>query len=174
MRPIFHAIFWSSLAACAASAVELPADTEFKVRLDRSISSEWAHSGETWSGTLASDVMVDGTRVARRSDAVEGRVQESGPSGLDLEVTAIETVEGRVELSADTSRQESRRGLGHILKVAGGGAAAGAIIGAIAGGGRAAVAGAGAGAAAGSAAAALTGKKKAELPAEAVLTFWTR
>jgi len=55
----------------------------------------------------------------------------------------------------------------------GGGAAAGAIIGAIAGGGKGAAIGAGVGAAAGTGVAAATGKKDAKVESEAVLTWTT-
>jgi len=55
----------------------------------------------------------------------------------------------------------------------GGGAAAGAIIGAIAGGGKGAAIGAGAGAAAGTGVAAATGKQEAVIPAEQAIPFTT-
>ena len=58
----------------------------------------------------------------------------------------------------------------NVTKI-GGGAAAGAIIGAMAGGGKGAAIGAGVGAAAGTGVAAATGKKPAELESEAVLTW---
>ena len=53
----------------------------------------------------------------------------------------------------------------------GGGAGAGALIGALAGGGKGAAIGAAAGAGAGTAGAAFTGNKNIVLPAETVLTF---
>src|SRR5262249_36502455 len=53
----------------------------------------------------------------------------------------------------------------------GGGAAAGAVIGALAGGGKGAAIGAAVGAGAGTAGAAFTGRKDVVLPAEAVISF---
>jgi hypothetical protein len=56
---------------------------------------------------------------------------------------------------------------------AGGGTAAGAIIGALAGGGKGAAIGALAGGAAGTGVAAATGKREAVIPAESAITFTT-
>ena len=63
---------------------------------------------------------------------------------------------------------------GRNAKAIGGGAAAGAIIGALAGGGKGAAIGAGAGGAAGTAGAAATGKKNVSFPVESILTFTIR
>jgi len=61
---------------------------------------------------------------------------------------------------------------GNVEKI-GGGAAAGALIGALAGGGKGALIGTAVGAGAGTGVAAATGKEEAVVPAEAALTFTT-
>jgi len=73
-----------------------------------------------------------------------------------------------------TSSARSFKGKSHTKSNAtkiGGGAGAGALIGALAGGGKGALIGAGAGAAAGTGLAMATGKEQVTVPAETVLSF---
>ena len=164
------------LAAKAADAQAIPAGTALRVRLGSSISSGTAQAGQAFDGTLASDVVVGGRTVARAGDPVKGKVtlaKSSGrlhaPGQLTLRVTQV----GSQSVSTTAYRAQ---GKGHtksnVTKI-GGGAAAGALIGALAGGGKGAAIGAGAGAAAGTGVAAVTGKEEAVISAEAVLPFTT-
>ena len=54
------------LAAFSLWAAELVPGTRVQVRLGQTISSATAHSGDSWSGTLASDLVVDGKTIAKR------------------------------------------------------------------------------------------------------------
>jgi hypothetical protein len=175
---IFQSIFLSMLLALSGLAAgEMPSGKHIRVRLGQTISSAKARSGQTWDGTLASDLSVDGRVIARRGAPVEGRVAEADSSGrlsnravLRLQVTSVDGT----PVNTDTVTKEGKAHTGRNVKAAGGGAALGAIIGAIAGGGKGSAIGAGAGAAAGTVGAAVTGKKDVVFPVESIVTFTIR
>ena len=163
--------------ALFAQAQKIPAGTTVSVRLGQTISSDKARSGDSWSGTLHNDVVVDGRVIARRGDPVAGKVVDAKASGrlsgtalLALQLTSIN---GAPVITSTVSRKGGSH-KGRDAGAVGGTAAAGAIIGALAGGGKGAAIGAGAGAAAGTAGAAATGKKDIRIPVETVLTFRVR
>ena len=177
MRHLFNLCAVASLAALAIQAAQIPSGTQVSVRLGQTISSNKAHSGDNWDGTLSSDVVVDGNIVARRGDPVQGKVAEAQASGrlsgtavLKLQLVSV----NGTPVVTDTVSEQGGGHKGRNVKAAGGTAAVGAIIGAIAGGGKGAAIGAGAGAAAGTAGAAATGKKDIKYPVETVLTFIVR
>ncbi len=161
-------------ATLAVIAADIPAGTEVSVRLGQTISSDKAKSGDTWTGTLASDIVVSGNTVAKRGDPVEGKVVTAESSGrlkgkavLDLQLTSINGQSVITSIYASEGSGHTKRNAASI----GGGAAAGAIIGAIAGGGKGAAIGSGVGGAAGAGGAAATGKKDIKYDVETVLTF---
>jgi hypothetical protein len=157
-----------------ALAQSIPSGTTIKVRNTSTISSKTAHSGDKWSGTLASDVKSDGETIAHRGDPVEGTItgaessgRLSNPGVLTLEVTSVNGHPVTTNAWTTEAGSHKKRNAGAI----GGGAALGALIGGIAGGGKGAAIGAGAGAGAGTAGAAATGKKEVEIPSETIMTF---
>ena len=156
----------------------IPDGTEIAVRLNDTLDSGTAHAGQTFRGTLAQPITVDGQTVLPTGADVEGRVVEaknaahfSGASSLTLQLTRL-TVNGKsYALQTDQwSRQGTARGKNTAEKV-GGGAALGAIIGAIAGGGKGAAIGATVGAGAGTGAQAVTRGQQIHLDPEAVVNF---
>ncbi|HEX9256118.1 MAG TPA: hypothetical protein VF938_11255 [Candidatus Angelobacter sp.] len=162
------------IAASRAFAVSIPAGSHATVRINTSLSSATAHKEETWSGTLTSDIVSNGKVVAKAGAPVKGKVtyvNRSGrlhkPGALSLRLTSIN---GEAVYSSRVSRQGKSHTKSNVTKI-GGGAGAGALIGALAGGGKGAAIGAGAGAAAGTGVAAATGKQEVRIPAESVLTF---
>lgn len=162
------------LAASLASAETIPAGSHATVRLNTSLSSATAHKDQAWSGTLTSDILAHGKVVAKAGAPVHGKVtyvNRSGrlhkPGALTLRLTSIN---GETVYSSRVSRQGKSHTKSNATKI-GGGAGAGALIGAVAGGGKGAAIGAGAGAAAGTGVAAATGKEEVRIPAESVLTF---
>jgi len=158
----------------SASASTIPAGSHVTVRLGKSLSSATAAAGESWQGTLTSDIVVDGKSVAKAGAPVAGKityVNRSGrlhkPGALSLRLTSIN---GETVYSSRVSRQGKSHTKSNVTKI-GGGAGAGALIGALAGGGKGAAIGAAAGAGAGTGVAAYTGKQEVTIPAESVLTF---
>ncbi len=165
-----------SLGALAATTV--PAGTTVSVRLVDSLSSAKNKIGDPFAATVDVPVVIDGKTVIPRGARVNGEVVSAVASGrlttpakLYLKLVSIE-IGGKVYplstgLAGRTEKSHAKRN----VTAAGGGAAAGAIIGAIAGGGKGAAIGAAAGAGAGTAGAAATGKKDVEYPSEKLLKF---
>jgi hypothetical protein len=163
----------TAVLAMAASAAEIPSGTQIPVRFDTTISSEKATVGQVFEGTVAERVEANG--ITLRSGApVRGKVTavtSSGrlqtPGALSVRLTEVD---GQ-PVDTDTFRIEGKSHKKSNTAKIGGGAAAGAIIGALAGGGKGAAIGTLAGGAAGTGAAAATGKKPAVIEAESVVTF---
>jgi hypothetical protein len=174
---IRNVIALPALLLCSAlllNAAGIPAGTHVTVRLGSTISSGTAHAGNSWTGTLARDVVVNGSTVARAGSEVTGKITSAKSSGrlhapgqLTLRLTSIN---GQAVSSSAYYRKGKSHTKSNATKI-GGGAAAGALIGALAGGGKGAAIGAGVGAGAGTGVAAATGKQEAVIPAETVMTF---
>ena len=149
------------------------------VRLGEKISTKTHKDGDSFAGTLAQPLVVDGLVIADRNSPVRGKVVQSVPSGrvkgvaqLGLELSSITTSDKQqvaVTTAAFVKTADTSRG-SDAAKI-GAGAAIGAAIGAIAGGGRGAAIGAGAGGAAGAGTVMATRGKPAELPVETRLSF---
>ena len=169
-----------SLLALVATAQTIPSGTKLTVRMGSEISSGTATAGQAFDATLAHSLVVNGQTLAKAGAPVRGKVTYVKPSGrlhapgqLTLRLTSVQ-VNGRmvpVSTSAYHAAGKSHT-KGNAMKI-GGGAGAGALIGAIAGGGKGAAIGALAGGAAGTGVAAATGKEEAVVPAEAAMTFTT-
>jgi len=162
------------LGSTLLSAAEIPAGTHVTVRINQSLNSGTTKTGETWTGTLTSDITSDGKVLAKAGDSVKGKVtfakssgRLSDPGQLSLRLSSIN---GQAVYSSRVSRKGSSHTKGNVAKI-GGSTAGGALIGGLLGGGKGAAIGAGVGAAGGTGVAAATGKKEASIPAETVLTF---
>lgn len=158
------------------AAQTIPAGTHIPVRIGMELSSGTAQVGQSWEGVVARNVVVNGKTVARSGETVRGTISGVTPSGrlqhpgvLKVRLTSVGN---RTVHTSSIARQGESHKKSNITKM-GGGAAAGAVIGAIAGGGKGAAIGTLAGGAAGTGVAAATGKKEAIIPAETTLTFTT-
>jgi hypothetical protein len=179
MRKLF--LILGILAAGTLLAGTLPVGTTVRVRLQQSLNSGTAKSGQGFTAVLDEPLVVDGKTVAAKGANVKGIVSRAVPSGrlktpaeLYLRLSSVEV--GGKSYPLQTS-SVGRRGESHKKRdtiAIGGGSALGAIIGGIAGGGKGAAIGAGAGAAAGTGGAYATGKKNIEYAVETPLTFKLR
>ena len=176
-KRVFTVALMIVLTASLAIASEFPAGTRFTVRVSNELSSGHNHAGDAWEGVLTRDVVVKGKVVARAGSTVRGKVTDAKSSGR-LKAPGILSIRlTSVNGKAVSTRSLSRKGKSHTKSNAtkiGGGAAAGALIGALAGGGKGAAIGTVAGAGAGTGVAAATGKMEAVIPAESTLTFTSR
>lgn len=152
--------------------------TAITISLGSSVGSKLSKPGDTFTGTIAKDVLVGNAVAIPQGATVTGTVADAKPLGrfkggavLQVRLDSIRIHGADVPVQA-AARSFSEKGKGKRTAVlTGGGAALGGIIGALAGGGKGAAIGAAAGAGAGAGGSAFTGNKEIVLPAESDLTF---
>jgi hypothetical protein len=179
-RPVLITLLTCAAALAATSprpAPMLPAGTPITCRVDQPLNTERDAPGTPFSGQITTDIVRKGTVLVPRGSVCRGHVMEAKSSGrlkgravMQLSLDSIQ-MHGRVYPVSASTAMSSKSHKGHNLKWIGGGAGAGAAIGAIASGGVGALVGAGSGAAVGTGGAALTGKRKVRVPAESQITF---
>jgi hypothetical protein len=156
----------------------VPAGTAVTVSLGSALGSKLSQSGQTFTGSVAQNVMVGNTVAIPQGANVSGTVTDAKPLGkfaggaaLSVRLDSI-TVNGADLPVQAEAKSFNQKGKGKRTAVAtGGGAALGGIIGGLVGGGKGAAIGLAAGAGAGAGGSALTGNKDIVLPAESAVTF---
>lgn len=160
------------------AVITLPGGTPIRVRLDQDLGSKISQPGDSFSATVADDVLVNGTVVIPKEARADGTVIDAKPLGkfkggalLAIKLERVRTRWGSYAVATSTiDRAEKGKGKRSAAFI-GGGAGLGALIGGIAGGGKGAAIGALAGGGAGTAGSAFSGNKQIVLPAETLLTF---
>jgi hypothetical protein len=158
--------------------VTIPRGTEFRVALDRSISSATAQTGDPFTATLLNPISENGMVIIPRDARVNGHLvaarasgRLSGTAELEMTLDSVQISGNPVRIRTDVIARLGKTHKKRDIIAIGGGSALGAIIGGIAGGGKGAAIGAAAGAGAGTAGAAATGKENITLPTETTLAF---
>lgn len=159
--------------------VTVPQGTLIPIRMNETVSSAKNSSGDSFTGSLTEELVVDGLVIAERGAPVEGRIIQTQQAGrvkglslIELELTQLNTSDGqRVEIRTDSFSKEGQSSTKEDAAKIGIGAAIGAAIGAIAGGGKGAAIGAGVGGAAGTGGVIATRGKSSEIAAETKISF---
>jgi hypothetical protein len=151
--------------------------TAITVRTVDPINSDKSDIGDTFQATLEEPIVVSGRTVIPKGADVTlrvARVDESsgitGSEDISLELAEIRTAGRTYAVNSSDAQVSARNRNSESIKVIGGTAVLGAIIGAIAGGGKGAAIGAATGAGAGAAIQAIRGQR-VEIAPESILQF---
>ena len=158
--------------------VTIPVDTTIPIRITQTLDSATTQQGDTFTGVIATDVILDNLVVLRQGTPVSGRVsavQEAahykGSSLLTVELTSINQRGERLPITTDSYSVKGKgRGANTAEKV-GGGAAVGAVLGGILGGGKGAAIGAAAGGGVGAGANTITRGEQVQITSETLIRF---
>jgi hypothetical protein len=158
--------------------IVVAAGTAIDVRLGSALGSKLSQAGQTFSGSVAKDVLVGGSVAIPQGATVNGTVTDAKPLGKFAGGAVLQVRLDSINLNGSdipvqtALRTFSQKGKGKRTAVlAGGGAALGGLIGGLAGGGKGAAIGLAAGGGAGAGGAALTGNKDIVLPSESAISF---
>lgn len=162
----------------ATVPVTVPAGKVLTVRLANEVGSKLSQPGQSFGGSLARPVEVNGEVVIPAGGRVEGVVVDAKPLGrfaggalLQLKLESIHVNGQQFPVQTATFTQTLKGKGKRTGAMIGGGAGLGALIGGLAGGGKGAAIGAVSGAGAGTAGTAFTGNKEIVLPAESAVSF---
>jgi hypothetical protein len=165
-------------AAQSMKKIYVPAGTRILIRMIDSIDSTKQKTGDRFTASLETNLVVDNIVVAPRGATVYGRLVSAesagrmkGSSELTLELTDIVLRGTAYPLLTSTYEVKGKGEGGNTAKKVIGGAGLGALIGGIAGGGKGAGIGALAGAGAGTAVAASKKGQQLTIPSETLLEF---
>jgi hypothetical protein len=158
--------------------ITIPVDTSLPIRITQTLDSATTQQGDSFTGVLATDVILDNLVVLRQGTPVSGRVsavQEAahykGSSLLTVELTSINQRGERLPITTDSYSVKGKgRGANTAEKV-GGGAAVGAVLGGILGGGKGAAIGAAAGGGVGAGANTITRGEQVQITSETLIRF---
>jgi hypothetical protein len=162
----------------AFKTVTIASGDTIPVRITQTLDSATTQQGETFTGVVAADIIVDGLVAIPQGTPVTGRVSEvheaahyKGSSLLTIELTNIDRRGEHIPVVTEAySKQGEGRGKNTAEKV-GGGAAVGAILGGILGGGKGAAIGAAAGGGVGAGANTVTRGQQVQIPSESLVRF---
>jgi len=162
----------------ASQPVTVPEGTVLTVRLNETVSSKNNSSGDRFTATVEEPVEVGGSVVIPKGASVTGTVAEAkslgkikGSATLRLVLDSVTVKDKKYEIQTSAVARSVKGKGKRTAEFGGGGAAAGALLGALAGGGKGAGIGALVGGGAGVAGGAFTGNKDIVLPAETMLSF---
>lgn len=171
----------SSPAARVPRTLTIPAGKVITIRLADAVGSKISQPGQSFGGSLAKPVEVDGEVAIPAGARVEGEVVDAKALGrfaggalLQLRLNSVEVNGSSMPIRTATLTQTLKGKGKRTAVLAGGGAGLGALIGGLAGGGKGAAIGAVAGGGAGTAGTAVTGNKEIVLPAESAVAFTLR
>ena len=177
--PVWHA---GPAAPVVSNASPQQKPFELQVRLNGSLSTNTAKTGDRFTATLDQPIYEGSKVIARQGAQVEGRVTDSdkggrvsGVASLTLNLTRIQTVTGKyADITSEPlivdANSTKGKDVTKIAIVSG----IGTVVGALAGGGKGAAIGAASGAAAGTGVVLATRGDPAVIPNEGLMQFSIR
>ena len=158
--------------------VTLDTGATIPVRVTQTLDSGTTQPGTTFSGVVASDIIVDGLVAIPAGSNVTGHVDDvkdaahfKGSSALTVSLATINRRGEHLTASSDPYTVQGKGRGSNTAEKTGGGAAVGAILGGIFGGGKGAAIGAAAGAGAGAGSNAITRGQQVQIASESVVRF---
>ena len=159
--------------------VIVPIGTSISVRIASTLNSEKNVTGDTFTATLDTPLVVNDIVLAERGAKVEGKISEVDRSGrvkgvakMMLELTRIQLSDGQqLDLRTDPWERDAESSKKADAAKVGVGAAIGAAIGAIVGGGKGAAIGGASGAGAGTGVVLATRGKPVQIDVETKIPF---
>ena len=138
----------SLMQRLTSKPVTVPEGAVLTIRLNDTVSSKKNNSGDKFTGTVEEPVEVEGKTVIPKGSTVTGTVTDAqalgkikGAARLRLVLDSVTVNDSRYDIET-TAVARSLKGKGErTAEFGGGGAAAGAVIGAVAGGGKGAMLG---------------------------------
>jgi hypothetical protein len=158
--------------------ISVPAGAGVSVRINQTLDSATSQEGDSFSGIVTSNVLVNGEVAIPAGSGVSGRVvgvheagHYKGNSMLSVALTSINRRGERITVATDPYTLEGKgRGKNTAAKI-GGGAAIGAVLGGIFGGGKGAAIGAGVGGGGGAVMNGVTRGQQVQIASETVVRF---
>lgn len=176
--PAEHRSFFARLTG-GPEEITLPAETKISIRLEQGISTKKNSAGDTFTGWLDGPLTVNGKTLAPSHSKVAGKLTQvkdagrvEGLASLTMVLHTLEVDGEEYDLETLPLSRVARNTKKKDAAIVGGGAAAGAIIGAIAGGGKGAAIGAGVGGGSGAGYVLATKGEPVEFAPETRLTFY--
>ncbi len=159
-------------------SVTIPAGDTLPVRVTQTLDSATTQQGESFSGVVASDIVVDGVTAIPAGANVSGQVDEvheaahfKGSSLLTVSLSSLTRKGDRISITTDPYTVQGKGRGGNTAEKAGIGAVGGAILGGILGGGKGAAIGAAAGGGTGAGINAVTRGQQVQIPSESIVRF---
>jgi len=164
--------------APAFKTVTVAAGNTIPVRITQTLDSATTQQGTTFSGVVASDIVIDGlvaipagSSVSGRVDAVQEAAHFKGSALLTVSLSSINRRGEHLEVTTDPYTVTGKGRGANTAEKTGGGAAVGAILGGIFGGGKGAAIGAAAGGGVGAGSQAVTRGQQVQIASESVVRF---
>ena len=158
--------------------IDVAAGTTIPVRVTQTLDSATTQQGTSFSGVVASDILIDGlvaipagTPVAGNVDAVQEAAHYKGSALLTVSLSSITRRGEHIAVTTDPYTVNGKGRGSNTAEKVGGGAAVGAILGGIFGGGKGAAIGAAAGGGVGAGANTVTRGQQVQIPSETVVRF---